>query len=158
MKKIPLSNSEEFIIVDDEDFEYLSKFTWRDNKGYVCRQKAINDKNSCIGIANEIFSDRHSMFDHKDRNHLNNQKDNLRKTNTSLNAVNKKKSLYCTSKYKGVSKIYKTGKFRVCIKKDGVVYRLGHFTNEDEAALAYNNKAIELFGEFANLNLINQGI
>ena len=31
---------------------------------------------------------------------------------------------------------------------------IGYFTNEIDAAIAYNKKAIELFGEFACLNII----
>jgi len=34
---------------------------------------------------------------------------------------------------------------------------LGFFDSETAAAIAYNNKAIELYGEFANLNIIGDG-
>ncbi len=31
---------------------------------------------------------------------------------------------------------------------------IGHFETQKEAALVYNNKAKELFGDYANLNMI----
>lgn len=62
----------------------------------------------------------------------------------------------CSSKHKGVSwnKIHK--KWQVSIQKDGKHYYLGYFHNEEEAAHAYNIAAKKLFGEFANLNEIEQ--
>jgi hypothetical protein len=39
------------------------------------------------------------------------------------------------------------------ISKDGITYFAGRFENEIEAAKAYNKKAIELYGENANLNI-----
>ena len=39
------------------------------------------------------------------------------------------------------------------ICKNYVVYRLGYFKNEIDAAKAYNAKAIELYGDFANVNV-----
>ena len=38
------------------------------------------------------------------------------------------------------------------IKKEGTTYFLGNFKDEKDAAIAYNKKALELYGDFANLN------
>lgn len=42
----------------------------------------------------------------------------------------------------------------VCNKKR---IHLGCFNTPEEAAIAYNNKAIEIFGEYAKLNVIESG-
>ncbi|GAI64039.1 unnamed protein product, partial [marine sediment metagenome] len=39
------------------------------------------------------------------------------------------------------------------IRCSGKLYNLGNFDNQMEAAMAYDDKAVELFGEFACLNL-----
>ncbi len=48
-----------------------------------------------------------------------------------------------------------TQKYRAEIKCNGEKYRLGRFKTENEAAIAYNKKAIELYGTNANLNNID---
>lgn len=40
------------------------------------------------------------------------------------------------------------------IRKDGRSTRIGVFDNEVEAAMAYNKRALEVFGEFARINEI----
>ena len=59
-----------------------------------------------------------------------------------------------SSVYKGVSKNKNSSRYTASINKDGEVYKLGSFTCEKEAALAYNKKALELNGEYAYLNKI----
>jgi hypothetical protein len=59
-----------------------------------------------------------------------------------------------TSKYRGVSYREDSKKFLVKVTKDRVPYRLGLYKSEIDAAKAYNEKAIELFGDKAILNVI----
>jgi hypothetical protein len=86
---------------------------------------------------------------------------NLRLATTSQNAANKKKAnsykgKKCSSKFKGVSWVKKTNKWQAQIKFHGKAIYLGVFTNELEAAKAYNNAAIKYFGEFAKINKLEQ--
>lgn len=61
-----------------------------------------------------------------------------------------------SSKYKGVNyyKNKKSNQWRARIKIFRKEIHIGYYDSEIEAALAYNIKAVELFGEFAVLNRI----
>jgi hypothetical protein len=83
-----------------------------------------------------------------------NEEDNLRLSRVINSDKSKIKKSNCSSKYFGVSYHKRHGKFLASIKKDGKQQHIGSFENEIEAALAYNKKAIELYGENANLNNI----
>lgn len=94
-------------------------------------------------------------LDHINRIRDDNQIDNLREATNAQNMMNmKKKKENSTSKYKGVSLFKPNNKWTSQIMKDGETIYLGRFNTEEEAALSYNKKAVELFGEFAMLNII----
>jgi hypothetical protein len=80
--------------------------------------------------------------------------ENIRWVTPQQNVMNRRSFKNSSSIYKGVSWAKKSGKWSANIQKDGKYQHLGLFTNEIEAALAYNEAAEELFGEFANLNQI----
>lgn len=106
-------------------------------------------------VANEFLQDADKMIDHIDGNRANNLLSNLRVCSGSQNQGNRKKQkTKTTSKHKGVyySNRDKRWLSRIAINKKKI--HLGCFKTEDEAGIAYNNKAKELFGEFARLNVI----
>jgi len=84
--------------------------------------------------------------DHKNRIKRINTPDNIRNATRSLNEANK--ISYNGQKTKGVTQL-PSSNYRAIITKDGKRYDLGVFPTEQEAAKAYKQKAIELFGEFA---------
>jgi hypothetical protein len=92
------------------------------------------------------------LTDHKDFNGLNCQRNNLRNCTKSQNQMNKKSR--GASNYLGVHYQYwKDSKYitaSIRLKRD--CFYLGIFKTEEAAARAYDVKAKELFGEFANLN------
>lgn len=98
------------------------------------------------------FISINKKVDHIDGNKLNTRLDNLRACNSSMNNINRKKSINTSSKYKGVSFDKYNKKWQSRIKKDYKTIHLGRYKDEKEAAIAYDNKARELFGEFAVFN------
>lgn len=59
-----------------------------------------------------------------------------------------------SSKYRGVVLHAQTGKWQAQLKHRDVNYYLGLFDSEEAAALAYNRKAVEVWGRFAHLNRV----
>ena len=155
MKELKLFGSNKVALVDDEDYERLIGFTWYVRKNNCVQRFHIRLKGGSqksISLASEIMHQLEQMFDHKDRDGLNNQKYNLRPCNQSQNMMNRTKTKNCSSIYKGVCWSKLMRKWHARIKINGKVIHLGYFTDEKVAAIAYNNKAVELFKEFANLN------
>lgn len=89
--------------------------------------------------------------DHEDGDGLNNRRSNLRVATRRQNACNRRKADGTISRFKGVS-LTATGKWRAYIAPDGKQRHLGHFIDERDAARAYDEAAIELWGEFARTN------
>ena len=52
----------------------------------------------------------------------------------------------------------KTGRWCAQIQKNGKHYILGKFDSITNAAIAYNNAATKLYGEFAYINEVNYGM
>lgn len=156
MKEIQLTQGQ-IALVDDEDFENLNQFRWCAVKigrtFYAVRNVRIDGKKRGVRMHCQILGGK--LIDHKDHNGLNNQKSNLRFCTASQNCMNKRKRKNCVSIYKGVCFHKQHKRWLAHIKKDGKDNHLGYFVTEIDAAKAYNIKAVELFGEFANLNKLD---
>lgn len=143
-------------LVDDEDFENLNNFKWyakkHGNTFYAVREVIVNGKTRQVRMHQIILGGK--GIDHVDRNGLNNQRSNLRFCTVSENGMNRMKQGNTSSIYKGVSFIKSIGKWKASIMINWKPIYLGTFNTEVEAAKAYNDKAISLFCEFANLNII----
>ena len=145
--------------VDKEDEYILTKFKWEIKKCrnyyYVYRRgSSKSSSRSLIGLHREILGVEcvGKIVDHINQNPLDNRRCNLRVVTVSQNAMNQRKQEGRSSKYKGVHFDKAHNKFRASIKYKGVKKHLGRFKTEEEAALAYNKAALELFGEYAKLN------
>ncbi len=93
--------------------------------------------------------------DHRDRNPLNNKKENLRFCTHSQNMKNATKRKNKTSKYIGVSWAKKNPRnpWIVCAPMPGIRQRYwGAYSTEEEAAKEYDRLSKKHWGEFANLN------
>jgi hypothetical protein len=100
------------------------------------------------------LSDPKIHTDHINHDKLDNRRINLRSCTNQQNHMNKSSNKDSTSKYLGVSWHKNANKWQSSIRFNGKQIHLGIFNNEQDAAKAYNLKAIELFGEFSNLNII----
>ena len=97
--------------------------------------------------------DNKPWVDHIDHNTTNDCVNNLRWVTQSENSMNSKKQVRVThSQYKGVSLDKRRQRWTAQLRKDGCLNNLGLFDSEEDAARAYNVKAIELFGQYAYLN------
>lgn len=146
-KKIPLLRGG-FAIVDDEDFDSLSKFTWHlATNGYAAKDGGMVLMHRLImGVG------KGQRIDHANRDKLDNRRCNLRIATASQNNANSRKRTNATSKYKGVSFENYTGRWKVQIKRDGKTKNLGRYDTEREAALVYDKAAKEVWGQFARIN------
>lgn len=156
MKTIKLTNAPMYALVDSEDHEYLSQFKWRlIRHGYAARSQWIpeNKISTIIYMHREILETPPGMdTEHINMNKLDNRKDNLRVGSRSQNMANIQARKGCLSQYKGVSYLKRVGKWVAYIRKDYKQIHLGYFEKEKDAARAYDDKAKELFGEFASTN------
>ena len=159
MKKIPLTQGK-VALVDDEDYEWLSRWKWyslkrRSGIFYVTR----NQWNFGTKKSSKICMHRLIMkavggeiVDHKDGNGLNNQRYNLRFCTGTQNNANSKLQKNSTSRYKGVTSVKYNRKWQSQIQHRYKHIHLGLYNTSEEAARVYDKKAIELFGEFARTN------
>lgn len=158
MKEITLTQGKT-ALVDDSDYEYLNQFRWcvtiRNKTSYAIRRKGCKP-GIIIYMHREVLglTDPKIFVDHKDRDGLNNQRENLRVATKSQNSMNGSIRKNKTSKYRGVRLFKERGKWVSAIWVNGKLKHLGIFKSEIDAAVVYNNAAKELFGEFANLNNI----
>lgn len=162
MKEIQLTKGK-VALVDDEDFEHLNQWKWQWHKGkytvYAMRSQRVGfRKRESILMHRQILSVTNPCIhiDHKDGNGLNNQKSNIRICDRSQNGMNQQKQVRSLSGFKGVTidKHKKCNPWRARISVKGKYLFLGYYPTEKAAAIAYNKKAAELFGEFARPNVV----
>lgn len=100
--------------------------------------------------------------DHKNRDKLDNRRDNLRSITIGESNINKPCDVPKTSRFRGVDKFvsvshggkYRYEYWRVVLCRDKKQFHIGLFKDEIDAARAYNEAARNIQGEFAILNEI----
>jgi hypothetical protein len=152
-KIITLTKGKE-TIVDDEDFEELSKHKWHCSHGYAARSYwCAPYKHKTIFMHREIMCVPPEMdTDHINGNELDNRRENLRICVHAENRRNSKKNANNISGYKGVSWSKGHEKWKAVIKISYKQEHLGYFKNVLDAARAYDKAAKNIFGEFARTN------
>jgi AP2-like factor (euAP2 lineage) len=171
-KKFPGKHT---IIIDTEDWDKVKEHTWRisgsnypyartkiphpdggrwryrKRQGRIVRERIRLD----LMLHHLIMGKpkKGMVTDHIEHNGLDNRKENLRFVTPAQNMQNRGPNKNASSQYKGVGWFKRDKKWKVHIKHNGKQFHIGCFTCEKEAALAYNKKALELWGaEYALLN------
>lgn len=153
MKKINLHgkySNNSFALVDDEDFKALNQWKWHiSNRGYAKKSASVGERQMHV-IVNK--TPKGLVTDHINGNRLDNQKYNLRSITRSENCFGQTGR---KSGYKGV-RLISSGRFSARLTHHGKEYHIGVFDTELEAAIAYNRKTKEIWGDFAKINKTTQ--
>lgn len=144
--KIILSIDNKQIKVSDQDYSLLSKYKWViSDYGYArCKDGYMHKM---------LFDNPQEIVDHINRDKLDNQKENLRLVNHSLNRINSKLQNN-KSGYRGVYWRPERSKWIARIHLGKKYIYIGTFNNLQDAANAWNNKAKELYGEYVFQNKV----
>ena len=146
------------VFFDDEDSSLINSFTWYVYKGYstfyartrIRRHGIPNNTITMHRMILDVPMDK--MVDHRDGNGLNNKRDNIRICTDAQNMCNKK---VITKKYSNFLGVFRSGdKWIAGCRSNSILHRRTYDT-EKEAALGYNEMAIQFHGQFARLNIID---
>jgi hypothetical protein len=157
--KIPLTQGR-VAIIDAEDAPRVLQHKWcatKEKNGrrwYAVRSFRRNGKHKTTISLHRFILDTPADIDidHADCNGLNNRRSNLRLATRTQNNQNARISLKNTSGFKGVSWDKRNHKWKAYIGFNGCLKHLGNFQTKEEAAVAYDQTAIKLFGKFARPN------
>lgn len=153
MKQISLTQGKT-ALVDSEDYDDLSRFKWHATKAATRTTEqwyAARRTNGTSELMHRriLGASKGQQVDHRDGDGLNNVRKNLRAATSQQNQQNRRP----LRRFKGTwldSDHHQ--KYGARIKVNGKSIWLGFYASEDLAAKAYDQKALELFGEFARLN------
>ena len=137
------------ILVSPEDLEIVSKHNWHIMaNGYVRTQTPrVNGVQTHIMLHRLITkAKKGQIVDHINRIKTDNRQENLRIVKPLINCLNRIPKVNGKSKFKGVAK--QKNKWQVYVNSKYV----GIFASEKEAAIAYDNHVVKVFGEYATTN------
>lgn len=146
------------VVVDDDDYDAVADRSWyahRSNTSVYARAK-IHGRNTPMHrwLLRAVAG---KLVDHVNGNTLDNRRVNLRLCSHSENAQNRICAPKSESGYRGVFRNTKNRlkPWRSQIIAFGKRYSLGVFAGAVEAAIAYDNAARDLHGEFASVNILD---
>lgn len=157
MKQITLTQGK-VARVSDHRFDYLNQWKWQavlvDNVWYAQRAEEQPHPRTIYMHREIAGAPQGTRVDHRDCDGLNNVDENLRVCTASQNAANRKMNINNSTGFKGVIPTgnQKKNPYKAEIRFHRQKIYLGSFPTAEEAARAYDEKAKELFGEFARTN------
>jgi len=155
MKQIPLTRGQ-FAIVDDEDFQELSKHKWCasfiNRSYYAVRSSGVSGKKMSVLMHRAILgiTDRKVKGDHINHNSLDNRRENLRAVTNAQNCMNRRGA--ASHSKTGVRGVRAGGSgYEANIRVGGKQMYLGTFPTIPEAAAAYADANRKHYGEYGGL-------
>jgi hypothetical protein len=152
-REIPLTHGY-VAIVDNEDYEWLSQWRWNaaGSPPHLYARRIDNERRTIHMHRVILDAPQGIQVDHINGNRFDNRRSNLRCATHQQNQFNRGARRNGSSQYKGVSWIAKHRRWQATIAIDSRNTNLGWFTDEVEAARAYDAAARIHHGEFAYLN------
>lgn len=157
-REIPLTQGQ-VALVDDEDYDLVSQYSWYASfnpsmNGYyaVAHISASGSRKIC-GMHRLLMNAPSSLcVDHINHNTLDNTRNNLRLCTKGQNQANQKLHGNNTSGYKGVNWHSKARIWCANLRIGSRKIYLGSYDSPLLAAIAYDNAAKKMCGEFALTN------
>lgn len=156
-KKIPLQNGM-VATVDEEDYERCMHHNWTICSGNITTFK-VHSTIDGEKVTLQSFikkADKGSVLSFDNLNRLDFRGVNIVKRSKAEMLRNSKGDRDSSSKYKGVHWVKSRKKWRADIRVDGKTVYLGVFSDEDDAAKAYNSAVLKFWGEDCYLNIIGE--
>lgn len=156
--EVPLTKGK-IAFIDAVDFPRVSEWSWcayepHDSIWYSRANTANSDGGRWYVSMHQFIMQQPPGYevDHVNSDGLDNRRCNLRVCIHKENMRNMVRRCLGSSRYKGVSWYARYGCWRAYIVVDAKQSHLGYFSDELQAAQAYDRAAKELFGDFARPN------
>ena len=142
------------LIPQDQDLLHHN-WTVLSSKQIIYAKASIGGKQVLLHrlVAERMGLSLDGVIDHINGDALDCRRENLQACTHQQNIMKQRHQVTAKNKYKGVMQFRNKWRSRITI--NGKTMHIGMFASAIEAARAYNEKAKELFGDFANLNEVN---
>lgn len=150
-------------VIDDDDLPLVEGISWQAMKGQ--RSRTVYAKGFTKGSQHTrklvsmhrliVGAQPGQLVDHIDMDGLNNQRSNLRIVDYVKNARHRSMLRNNSSGFRGVTFVRGRERWVSRIGVGGTHVFLGYFKTKEEAALAYNEAALRLYGPDAQLNEVD---
>lgn len=143
-RAIPLHSREGIIgqaLVDQEDYDLVSKHRWYDKRGYVCTSISPHGRGKTVTVYMHRLilglerGDR-TKVDHRDHDPKNNRRSNIRVCTHAENHQNRRQygDADTSSQYRGVSWSKEKRLWQAYVQTEGKFHHLGFYEREMTAA------------------------